>query len=337
MVTIFYRCDEVRHDMFCLDTTAQNRLDKILQKEKDLVREHNWTYKYQFWQQYLSVRFVFWALSSWHSQRLFVSAGLCRMILKKKNAPCWQTDKAFEDRRTCAEENPSILCINQDLHMGWTYSRLACMSVKLQQSGHTVHIQPDTQLFACAHAWNSHRQLCLELQTSVILYFLQALWSCIMQSLPHDKDAQPWGSYTDLLFPRQNKCHTSLTLQMPHEKYEPGSKQLAEKLHLHHMYCKSVQTTALSSANNPELTKSVRGQVHTYADKHVPPQRHTENEAFCCWCEILDCLCLFPLCFCALRYFLVPQFYELLCCSQKHKRQRLKDELEARGRMKSNI
>lgn len=104
------------------------------------------------------------------SQRLFVSAGLCRMILKRKNAPCWQTDKAIEDRRTHAVEYPRILCINRDLHMGWTYGWLTYMRVKLQQSGHTANIHPDTRLFACTHAWNSHRQLCLKPQTTVSSY-----------------------------------------------------------------------------------------------------------------------------------------------------------------------
>lgn len=103
---------------------------------------------------------------------------------------------------------------------------------------------------------------------------------------------------------------------------------------------KSVQTTASSSANNPEHVsrrKSVCGQVHTHADERAPPRRHTEHEAFCCWCEILDCLCLLHLCVCALRCLLLSQFYELLCCSQKHERQRPKDELEAKGRMKSHM
>lgn len=37
-------------------------------------------------------------------------------------------------------------------------------------------------------------------------------------------------------------------------------------------------------------------------------------------------LSLFPLCLCALRYFPLSQFYELLCCSLKHQRQRPEDE-----------
>lgn len=121
---------------------------------------------------------------------------------------------------------------------------------------------------------------------TVVLYFLQALWSHrIMQSLPHDKDAQPWGSYTDLLFPRQNKCHTSLTLQMPHEESEPGSKQLAHSWKApfasHVSLCRLQPSHSLPTIQNTSRTlKSVCGQVHTHADKHATPQKHTEHEAF---------------------------------------------------------
>lgn len=51
-----------------------------------------------------------------------------------------------------------------------TAGQPACMRAKLLQSGHTVHIRPDIRLFACTHTWNSHRQLCLELQKTVSSY-----------------------------------------------------------------------------------------------------------------------------------------------------------------------
>lgn len=141
---------------------------------------------------------------------------------------------------------------------------------------------------------------------TVVLYFLQALWSHrIMQSLPHDKDAQPWGSSADLLFPRQNKCHTSLTLQMPHEEYEPGSKQLVTQLKKLHL------TTALSPANNqehvPNLQKSVARCTLMQANMRLQ-QRHTDHEAFCCQWEKLDWLSLFPLCLWLWDIFLCPSF-----------------------------
>lgn len=85
------------------------------------------------------------------------------------------------------------------------------------------------------------------------------------------------------------------------------------------------------SRTHPQLKISAFGQVHTHTGKHTAPQRHTEHEAFCCWCEKLDCLSLFPLCLCALRYFPLSQFYELLCCSQKHERDKdLEDENQKR-------
>lgn len=155
---------------------------------------------------------------------------------------------------------------------------------------------------------------------TVVLNFQQALWSHrIMQSLPHDKDAEPWGSYTDLLFPRQNKCHTSLTLQIRHEEHEPGSKQLVHSwnLQLHHILslCR----------RQPHRHEHVSNLGHLSVARCTHTQTNMRLHKYC-QCEKLDSLSLLPLCLCALRYFPLSQFYELLRCSQKRKRQRPEDE-----------
>lgn len=90
------------------------------------------------------------------------------------------------------------------------------------------------------------------------------------------------------------------------------------------------------SRTHPQLTKSVCGQVHTHAGKHATPQRRTEHEAFCCRCEKLDCLSLLPLCLRALRYFPLSQFYELLCCSQKHERHKDR-RMKTRSEMEDEV
>lgn len=140
---------------------------------------------------------------------------------------------------------------------------------------------------------------------------------------------------------RQNKCHRSVTRQMPREKVRDGLRTTGRGLHSHCTYHEPVQTAALSSANNPEHTKSVRVSRCTHACRQTC-RRHkgTRSMKKCRWLLVLQCSSasfLFPLCFWALRYFLVPQFYELLCCSHRLRRQRPRDELETCATLESNL
>lgn len=120
------------------------------------------------------------------------------------------------------------------------------------------------------------------------------------------------------------RCHITNMSRGPNDWYA------AEKLRLHHV--KPVQTTASSPADDPHGP--------TYWNLSVARCAHTCRQTcgtqsvkpFWSRCEKLDCLSLFPLCLCALRCFPLSQFHELLCCSQKHERQRPEDE--ARGRTK---
>lgn len=181
---------------------------------------------------FISFSGPFHRLSSWHSQRLLFSAGLCSKTFKQ-NAPCWQTDRQSIWGQAHIRRGKSS---NLMYETGFAYG-MSIWPVRALSSSRAV-IQ-----FIDTHTW-MHSSLCLctsmkhpqtavpgAANNTVVLYFLQALWSHrIMQSLPHDKDVQPWGSNTDLLFPRQNKCHTSLTLQMPHEECEPGVQTTGTQL-----------------------------------------------------------------------------------------------------------
>lgn len=125
---------------------------------------------------------------------------------------------------------------------------------------------------------------------------------------------------------------------MPHEKYEPGSKQLAEKLHLHHMKVCPNYSFIIEQSRTCLLTY----EICLWPGAHTCRQTCASTKAHRTWSLLLLVWDIrlplsVSLCFCALRCFLVSQFYELLCCSQKHERQRRKDELEAKGRMKSDI
>lgn len=67
-------------------------------------------------------------------------------------------------------------------------------------------------LYSCLSTYMKHPYTAVPgaVDNNVILYFLQALWSHrIMQSLPHDRDVQPWGSITDLLFRHTHKSDTA--------------------------------------------------------------------------------------------------------------------------------
>lgn len=150
---------------------------------------------------------------------------------------------------------------------------------------------------------------------AVVLYFLQALWSHrrIMQSLPHDKNVSPWGSNTDLLFPRQNKCHTRLTLQMHMKKMRRGPIKLQSIVSL----CRRQLYCLPTIKNYHNLLKSLCDQVRGRADKHGTARGHTAHETLCRRGEIKLCLSPFPLCLCAERCFPLSQFHEPHCCSQK--------------------
>lgn len=149
-----------------------------------------------------------------------------------------------------------------------------------------------------------------------------------MQSLPHDKDVQPWGSSTDLLLARQKV--TQAWHGRYHTKNRAEFKQLMhswEAPFASHACC--VQMTKLSPAKNPEHVLNIpKTSLWTGARMQTNMwQWGAHNiKPFCSLCESLHCLSPFPLCLCAWRYFPLPQFYELLCCSQtSHDRQRAED------------
>lgn len=149
-----------------------------------------------------------------------------------------------------------------------------------------------------------------------------------MQSLPHDKDVQPWGSSTDLLLARQKV--TQAWHGRYHTKNRAEFKQLMhswEAPFASHACC--VQMTKLSPANNPEHVLNIpKTSLWTGARMQTNMRQWGAHniKPFCSLCESLHCLSPFPLCLCAWRYFPLPQFYELLCCTQtSHDRQRAED------------
>lgn len=171
-----------------------------------------------------------------------------------------------------------------------------------------------------------------------VLYFQQALWSHrIMQSLPHDKDAQPWGSNTDLLFPRQNKCHTSLTLQMPHGEYEPGSKQLVhswEALLASHVSLCRRQLYRLPTTQNKSPTISLSVARCTLMQANMRLHKGTQNmKPFCCQCEKLACLSVSSLSLCFEIFASAPVLWAPLLLFKAPETKTGGWEPEAGGRM----
>lgn len=165
---------------------------------------------------------------------------------------------------------------------------------------------------------------------SVILHFLKALWSYgIMQSRLRNKDEQPSEVAQIYFFPRKKKkkhgC-SSCRLAYATRKLSNGSEEEAEN---HHFYRCQPQhyspPTTLQHVSNV-LGRSSYMQSHTYLRKGNT--KTSASIARCCQASVSFVS--------VLSDFLASHFYELISCSQRHKRQRLKAQPEAGRRTKSN-
>lgn len=157
---------------------------------------------------------------------------------------------------------------------------------------------------------------------SVILHFLQALWSYrIMQSLLWNK---AFRSHRDLLFP-EKQIDVPARLHMPKENNEADPKK-RQKITINISVNHSVTPhTTIQHVSNLLGRSSSCSQTRSPAKvtwRCLPPVRDVAKPRF-------------PLFLC-LEIFLASHFYELISCSQEHKRQRLKAQPEAGRRTKSN-